>query len=275
MPNTEPMGTATVIVTILDVNDNSPQFSAPFISIIVEENITIAGEISTVSATDNDSGNNSILYYTIVNNTGLPFTISDDGILTTIALLDRETIETYNFMVLAVDGGEPTMTGSTSVTITLSDVNDNAPVFISHTISVSYEENLNIGSIVAVTMATDIDDGLNSRITYSITSGNDEMRFSINSQTGKILLERILDFETTEMFSLQITAQDGGTPSLSATANLLVNVSDVIENMHSPMFSESQFTVEFPEDTENNSVIFNATAIDDDSGINAIFLTAL
>ena len=262
--NTEPVGTATVIVTIVDVNDNRPQFNMSSITATVEENIPV---VLNVSATDIDSGNNSAIYYSIANTTALPFTIDMEGVLTTEELLDRESVQVHNFMVLAIDRGEPPMTGSTSVTITVSDVNDNVPVFMNNRIAVSYAENLNVGSIVAVSMATDRDDGVNSRITYSITSGNEEMRFSIDAQTGEISLQASLDFETTEEFGLQVTAQDGGTPSLSATANVTINITDVNDN--SPVFTQPQFTVNFSEVTEISSVIFTAIASDADSGINA------
>ena len=265
--NTEPLGTATVMVTIVDENDNRPQFNASSITANVQESILVGGVVLNISATDNDSGNNSALYYIIANSTALPFTISMEGVLTTEEQLDRESIQEYNFMVLAIDGGEPPMTGSTSVTIIVSDVNDNEPAFMNDRITVSYAESLSVGSMVAVPVATDRDDGVNSRIAYSITSGNEEMRFSINAQTGEISLQRSLDFETTEGYGLQVTARDGGTPSLSATANVIINITDVNDN--SPVFNQSQFTVEFSEVTEIGSVIFTATAFDADSGINA------
>ena len=265
--NTEPMGTATVIVMILDVNDNRPQFSMSSITATVEESIPVGGVVLNITATDADSNNNSVLYYSIANTTALPFTINMVGMLTTEELLDRESVQVYNFMVLAIDRGEPAMTGSTSVTITVSDVNDNKPVYMNNRIAVSLAENLNVGSIVAVLVATDHDDGVNSRITYSITSGNEEMRFSIDFQTGEISLNRSLDFETTEEFVLQVTAQDGGTPSLNATAIVIISITDINDNP--PIFNQSQFTVEFSEVTEINSLIFTATAFDADSGINA------
>ena len=266
--NTEPLGTATVTITIVDVNDNRPQFNMSSITAIVEESIPVGDVVLNVTAIDIDSGNNSVLYHTIVNTTALPFTISMEGVLTTEELLDRENVQIYNFMVLAIDRGEPAMTGSTSVTITLSDINDNEPVFMNNSIVVSYAESLDVGSIIAVPIATDRDIGVNSRITYSIISGNEEIRFSINSETGEISLQRTLDFETTEKFELRVVAQDGGTPSLNATANVTINIIDINDN--SPIFSSLQnFTTEVSEVTEIGSVIFTAIAFDADSGINA------
>ena len=154
--NTEPMGTATVIVTILDVNDNRPQFSMSSITATVEESIPVGGVVLNITATDADSNNNSVLYYSIANTTALPFTINMVGMLTTEELLDRESVQVYNFMVLAIDRGEPAMTGSTSVTITVSDVNDNEPVYMNNKTAVSLAENLNVGSIVTVLVAATI-----------------------------------------------------------------------------------------------------------------------
>ena len=265
--NTEPMGTATVVVTIIDVNDNRPQFSMSSISATVEESIPVGGLVLNIAATDADTGNNSALYYNIANTTALPFTINMEGTLTTEELLDRESVQVYNFMVLAIDRGVPAMTGSTSVTITVLDINDNEPVFMNDRIAVSYAEDLNVGSIIAVLVATDRDDGANSSITYSITNGNEGMNFSIDAQTGQISLQSSLDFETAEEFVLEVTAQDGGTPSLTATANVIINITDINDN--SPIFTQPQFTVEFSEVTEINSLIFTAIAFDADSGINA------
>ncbi|XP_065908820.1 protocadherin Fat 4-like [Dysidea avara] len=267
VPNNEPMGTSTVSVFITDVNDNAPQFNSSVISTTIDEDISIGQTVLELSVIDNDSGNNSMIDYIIVNNTMLPFVITNNGVLITDELLDREAVAAYTFTVLAVDRGDPPMTGSASITITLSDVNDNEPVFTDDMTELEYAEDLSVDTIITAVVATDNDIGLNSQLSYSFVSGNEEMRFSIDMQNGEIVLNNSLDFETTQVYRLQIVARDSGVPALSATANVIINITDI--NDSSPVFNQSQYNVTVLEVTTANSVIFTASATDADVGTNA------
>ena len=271
IPNNEPLGTSTVEVFITDVNDNAPQFNSSVITTTINEDISVGQIVLEFSAIDSDLGNNSILTYAVINDTMLPFIITDDGVLITDDLLDRETVAAYTFTVMAVDRGDPPMTGSASVTITLSDVNDNEPVFMDDIIELEYAEDLSVDSIIAAVVAMDNDIGLNSQLTYSIISGNEEMRFYIDVLNGEIALNNSLDFETTQVYSLQIVAQDSGVPALSATATVMINITDINDN--SPVFNEPQYNVTFLEITTINSIIFTANAIDADASTTNAYIS--
>jgi len=267
IPNNEPLGTSMVVVFIADINDNVPQFNGSVITTTIDEDISVRETVLDLSANDNDSGNNSILVYTISNSTMLPFVITDDGVLITDELLDRETVAAYSFTVMAIDRGDPPLTGSTSVTIILSDVNDNEPEFMDDRIELEYAEDLSVDSIITVVVAMDNDIGLNSQLKYCIISGNEEMRFYINMLNGEIALNNSLDFETTQSYSLQIVARDSGIPALSATTTVMINVTDINDN--SPVFNQSQYNLTILETATINSAIFTANANDADTDTNA------
>ena len=117
-------------VSLLDANDHTPVIS-PVAPLTLPENTLANSIIAVVTATDEDEGSNADLSFFIVSgNSGGVFSIRADGTLRTIAALDYESRVQYNLIVEAHDGGTPTLIASTTVIITITDINDNAPSFI-------------------------------------------------------------------------------------------------------------------------------------------------
>ena len=174
----------TVTIIILDVNDNSPVPEKLTYNIYVNENIPYVppSKIETIKATDKDEGINSKLtYHILYGNEDNKFNlVTDNGELTVIAQLDRETKDFYKLTAEARDQGMPS---SKSVPITINiyvkDLNDNTPTFPNAIINLVYPENQALGDLHQL-VATDLDIGLNKRVEYFIISGNDESKFGLD-----------------------------------------------------------------------------------------------
>lgn len=258
--------TGLVIVQVIDINDNAPMFvSTPFQATILE-NVPIGYSVIHIQAIDSDSGENARLDYCLTDTSpGFPFTINNStGWITASAALDRETTEYYTFGVEARDNGIPVMSSSASISITVLDVNDNAPTFTEKIYSLKINEDAVVGSSVLTVTAVDRD--INSVVTYQISSGNTRNRFAITSQSGGglITLALPLDYKQERQYVLTITASDG---TLYDTAQVFINVTDA--NTHRPVFQSANYQVLFSEDRPIGSTVVVISATDEDTGENA------
>ncbi|KAL3853664.1 hypothetical protein ACJMK2_017188 [Sinanodonta woodiana] len=252
-----------VSVVINDINDNKPIFQKEDFSVIINESVAVGSVIATVNATDADSSannNNKILYYV----TSLFFSVdSNNGVIQTAYFLDRDTIPSHIFIVLAVDQGSPHLTGTATVTVILSDINDNNPV-ISGTYDISVPENTMVITAVLTITVTDIDAGENSMLSYSITAGNDNS-FQIDATSGVISVQKSLDYETTDKYLLTVTVLDNGVPQRSDTVTVNITVLD--SNDNSPVFSPASYCINLLESTAIGTTIIQVTATDIDVGL--------
>jgi len=131
---------ATLLINVEDVNDNSPYFSENSYSAVVPENISIGYVVIRVAAEDKDSGSNGKLTYSLVqggNDTDTllkeTFSVnSTNGAITSLKKIKLNTSqEEFIFQVNVSDNGIPKKSVSANVTITVIDINDNPPIFIS------------------------------------------------------------------------------------------------------------------------------------------------
>nr|DBA31283.1 TPA: hypothetical protein GDO54_007159 [Pyxicephalus adspersus] len=258
--------TGMVSVQVVDVNDNAPIFvSTPFQATVLE-NVPIGYSVVHIQANDADSGENARIQYSLTDiPPNFPFVINNNtGWITVSSELDRETVEFYTFGVEARDNGDPVMTSSASVTITLLDVNDNNPTFTEKVYQLRLNEDAAVGSSVLTMTAVDRD--VNSVVTYQITSGNTRNRFAISSQSGGglITLALPLDYKQERQYVLTVTASDG---TRSDTVLVFINVTDA--NTHRPVFQSSHYTVSVSEDKPVGTSIVTISATDEDTGENA------
>ena len=156
--------------------------------------------------------------------------------------LDRETVSQYNLVVVAQDAANKCHKSRTLVVVNVEDENDNSPRFTENLYKADIKENAQSGTVVKTVRATDKDSGLNAQITYSITSGNPGNLFRINSG-GQVILQGLLDYETTRSYRLHIRAQDGGNPSKSGFTYLQITVIDVNESPSISCVGSCSFTV--------------------------------
>ena len=282
---------ATIYVNILDKNDNPPIFDQLSYDAVIEEHSAPHTSVTTVSATDADSGTNAEIQYVIrliypqIYNSS--FTINAiTGLITVSAgdILDRESYPSVVLQVAAFNPHYPNeiLENSTvNVSITLSDINDNTPRFLNTPVSFSISEdftpvtenntNTSINEFhrfVGMVSARDADAGQNSVITYGLTNSL-SVPFVLNSSSGNIFTNSTLDRERINSYVLQISAADGGVPSLTSSIEVIIYVTDINDNI--PFISERLINLSISEATSIGTSIYNISTIDYDIGVNADF----
>ena len=263
-------GTASVLISVLDENDNMPVFSEAQYLASIDENLPAFSFVLTVFANDTDSGNNSLISYsiTLINSATSPFEIDENGVLYTLVPLDYEIQSSYELVVTASDEGVPTLSSSVSVTVSVFDLNDNVPTFVMDSIAVNLTESIQIGSIVATFEATDADSGSNADIEYRFEMQNDNVPFSISATSGVVSVTQMLDYETSIDYEIRVIAFDLGIPSLTSTATLSIQVIDVNDN--APVFSLNEYAVSVSELHVIGTSVLQVQATDIDSGVNSL-----
>lgn len=248
-------------ITVLDINDNAPAFEEdPFVSEILE-NLS-PRKILTVSATDKDSGPNGQLDYEIVNgNQESSFTINHaTGEIRSIRPLDREKISHYELTVKSSDKGSPSQSTSVKVIISILDENDNAPRF-SQIFSAYVSENSPLGYTVTRVTTSDEDIGINAISRYSIVDTS--LPFTINPNTGDIVISRPLNREDTDRYRIRVSAHDSG---WTVSTDVTIFVTDINDN--TPRFSRPSYYLDCPELPELGSRVTQVSATDPDEGSN-------
>ena len=273
---TVPLSTeGAFIITILDVNDNAPQFLPDSnYSGMIQENLPAMMFILSVTAVDIDSGSNAeIMFSFALPSTSDSFSInSTSGEIFSARSFDREEADSHTFTVLATNPGLPSLSSSALVTISVTDQNDVAPEFNQTTYSGAVRENAQFGTVVLQVSATDRDVGSNANITYSIVPNEQLLPlfannplFSIDSVTGEIFVSEVIDYELQPVINFTVEAQDQGNPMLTGSAMVSVTVID--ENDNRPVFNQTLYMASVPENKADYLVI-TVEANDADSNEN-------
>lgn len=252
---------ANVIVNVQDINDNPPEFANKYYFATVPEIDAVSTEVVRVLATSKDTGVNADVYYSIIGgNEHKKFAINNiTGSITIAEMLDYEKAKDYFLTIQAIDGGIPPLSNIATVNITVTDCNDNAPVFSQSSYGARIREDAHIGDkILQVSLqeahlsfchktscfekvvATDVDSNENGHVTYSIIKGDNNNQFAVEPETGYISVADYLDRETTSSYVLEILAKDNGIPVLSRQT--LVNIEITDANDNPPLFSQGNYT---------------------------------
>uniref|UniRef100_A0A8C8AII7 FAT atypical cadherin 2 n=1 Tax=Otus sunia TaxID=257818 RepID=A0A8C8AII7_9STRI len=216
----------TVVIDITDCNNHAPSFTQSSYRGAFDENVPPGTSILTVRATDEDEGDNGFVTYTIANQKSVPFVIDPySGIISTAKSMDYELMQRwYHLRVWASDWGSPFRHETeVYVSLTLSNVNDNAPVFEKASCSGTIPRDFPVGNPVATVSAIDSDEL--QHIKYEIKSGNELRHFELNPISGVISLRislRDLPSEQPLFYSLKITATDGENYALPTSVNITV-----------------------------------------------------
>uniref|UniRef100_A0A8C5NAP7 Cadherin domain-containing protein n=1 Tax=Gouania willdenowi TaxID=441366 RepID=A0A8C5NAP7_GOUWI len=259
----------TVTVQITDINDNAPTFEKNEINFKISESANVGAKFELERADDQDIGKNGVQHYELkpTDNFALKLHNRADG-NTNVEMvlqkpLDREKQEQISLVLTAVDGGEPQMSGTMMIAITVLDANDNAPVFTQQTYKATVTENSPKGTIVATVTASDADHGSNSKITYYIINNvkNAKNMFAINKENGQISVIGNIDFEKSIQFQLNLRAIDEG--GLTDSCNLLIEVQDVNDNK--PEINIMSKSTVISEDAKINTVVTVINVEDQDS----------
>lgn len=258
----------TVSISVLDRNDNSPQFSQALYSVTTPENIPVDTVIFNLLATDPDLGENGRVYLTLDSSVSSTFALdSQTGNLSTIAEIDYEIQAKYQFTVTASDGANPPASSQTVVFINVVNIDDECPIFSSpaFTQELSYDPDRQLAPTVgmAVFTVTASDPDKLSNVTYSIASGNDAGVLALNSSTGVVSIAK-LPGDPSGQYSMEVYASDAGCVNQSSVR---VQVGIGGTNEHRPSFT-GPCTASIPENPALGTVVVTLSATDDDSGTN-------
>ncbi|XP_067441162.1 protocadherin-23 [Thunnus thynnus] len=267
--STRPLsGTATVLCSVLDDNDNPPEFMQSSFQISLPENLS-PGVIHTAQASDPDHGENGTIHYSILGEDYRGrFTInSHTGAVSTTQVLDREESQNYTLTIQARDYGPTPLSSSTQLQLVLLDQNDNIPSFTRKSYHASITEGLPAGAEVLRVIALDPDEGSNGDITYSLTEDSSQGAFSVDASTGVIRTTRSLDRESRAQYTLRAVATDGCTQGpLSSVASVTIQVEDVNDNV--PVCVQNPISAWVTMRTLPNQIVTTVTATDSDQGDN-------
>uniref|UniRef100_A0A8C9XHT0 Protocadherin 2 alpha a 15 n=1 Tax=Sander lucioperca TaxID=283035 RepID=A0A8C9XHT0_SANLU len=231
----------SVIIKIVDVNDNAPEIEVTSFSSSIPEDSRPGTTVALISVNDLDSGLNGKVICSIGED--VPFALSPSlqenmYSLVTKSPLDREIQSHYIITVVAKDAGHPSLSSEKTISVVVSDVNDNSPEFSLSPYTFYVTEANEPGTSVFSVKAFDRDENDNALVSYHILrDGSKENKvtsfLNINSETGDILALKSFDFETLKTFQFQVVATDSGTPSLSS--NVTVNVFILDQNDNAPV----------------------------------------
>ncbi|NXG51462.1 CADN protein, partial [Psilopogon haemacephalus] len=277
-------GFADVIIEVGDVNDNTPLFlcvlDGCFMGHIPEDSPadTPVMDMTAVDLDDPKAGRNAVLTYSIIQNVQNEINLNlfsidsvSGTICTVLGALDREKEDKYLVVVEARDGGG--LTGTGTATILVTDVNDHAPVFLQRIYTAFVSEDASINTEVAVVSAVDRDEGENAMVTFSILDGDNDHKFSIETDEvnncGFIRLRKQVDFEKPHerVFNLTVKAED---MDFFSIAHCVIYVED--SNDHAPIFYPQYYEVAaLGEDAPAGTKVVQVSAVDLDSGLNGRF----
>ncbi|XP_076020983.1 protocadherin alpha-13-like [Genypterus blacodes] len=277
-----------VVIQMKDVNDNRPEMDVTSLSNEVSEDAHPGSVISLISVTDRDSGVNGKVVCKISNNVPFDLTASIEEnmySLVTKGRLDRETVSHYDITITATDRGEPPLSTVKTLSVDVSDVNDNRPKFGQSPVELYLTENNVPGASIFSVSALDKDLNDNAVITYHIVRGDGQRGdvtsfLNINSESGHISALKNFDFETLKKFQFHVVATDSGSPPLSS--NVTVNVFILDQNDNPPVIlyplssnGSAEGVEEIPRNVNAGHLVTKVRAYDADIGYNGWLLFSL
>ncbi|XP_056592721.1 protocadherin Fat 1a isoform X2 [Triplophysa dalaica] len=258
---------AEVFVDIIleDINDNPPVFLTKSYNASLSEALVIGTSVLQVSATDDDNGNNKILFYQFVEDKDKSsdyFSIDrDTGTIWTARMLDHEEKSSHKLTVRAVDGGVPALSSEVTVLIDVTDLNDNAPAFSQNLYEATVSEVAPRGHFVTQVQASDADSSDSGRLEFSIISGNEEQNFAVDPKSGVIVISNHRKPHMESLYNLNVSVSDGVFRS-----SAIVKVNVMSANFHNPTFNQVDYVVELLENSPVGTMVVEAQATDEDLG---------
>uniref|UniRef100_H3CE30 Protocadherin gamma subfamily B, 4 n=1 Tax=Tetraodon nigroviridis TaxID=99883 RepID=H3CE30_TETNG len=263
-----PMELFRITVEITDINDNSPVFKYEEKLFEISESAVPGSKFVLDRAVDADIGVNGLKNYSLKPSDHFQLRMqhhTDGNNKVEMVLhkqLDREKEEEMSLLLTAVDGGEPQMSGTVKIFVTVLDVNDNAPVFVQPVYKAAIAENSQKGTTLTRVSATDADKGRNGEVSYSVSSTMDSVSdiFTVDEK-GDVILLGAIDFEKAKYYQIDIEARDSG--GLSDSTKVMIDVIDVNDN--SPLIKVVTKSESISENSAPNTVVAMLNVKDPDS----------
>uniref|UniRef100_A0A2K6ENV0 Cadherin domain-containing protein n=1 Tax=Propithecus coquereli TaxID=379532 RepID=A0A2K6ENV0_PROCO len=234
-------GTVQLLITVLDANDNAPVFDRTLYKVKLPENVTNGTLVIKLNASDLDEGLNGDIIYSFSSDTSpnvkSKFHIDPvTGQIMVKGYIDFEESKSYEIIVEGIDKGQLPLSGHCRVIVEVEDNNDNVPDLEFKSLSLPIREDAPVGTVIALISVSDRDSGANGQVTCTLTSHVPFKLVSTFKNYYSLVLDSALDRESVSAYELVVTARDGGSPSLWATASVSVEVADVNDN--APAFAQ-------------------------------------
>ncbi|XP_023254904.1 protocadherin beta-16-like, partial [Seriola lalandi dorsalis] len=268
----DPIEFYTVTVEINDINDNAPSFKKDEMKFRISESAVIGAKFVLERAMDLDVGVNGLQSYSLkpTENFHLKLQNQQDGSkkveMVLQKQLDRETQEQLSLTLTATDGGDPQLSGTMRVEISVLDANDNAPVFTQEVYKITIMETASKGTILSTVSAVDADEGSNGKVSYSITNTLDDVpvMFKIDEVSGVVTLTGNMDYEKAPHYEIYVQASDDG--GLTDSCKIIVEVTDTNDNH--PSINIMSKTNSISENSKAGTVVTIFNVQDPDFGEN-------
>nr|XP_057919348.1 protocadherin beta-16-like [Doryrhamphus excisus] len=235
-----PLSSSKMIhLSVADINDNPPVFEEQSYSAYVSENNKAGSTLCSVSAQDPDWRQNGTVIYSLlaaeVNGAPVSSYVSvngDTGVIHAVRSLDYEHLRSFKVHVMARDNGSPPLSSNVSVSVFISDVNDNSPQILypspegNSFMTELVPKAAHGGSVVSKVIAVDADSGQNAWLSYHIVKSTDPGLFTIGLHSGEIRTQRDISESDSMKQNLIVAVKDNGQPPLSATCSMYLLISD-------------------------------------------------
>ncbi|XP_030621256.1 protocadherin alpha-C2-like [Chanos chanos] len=260
-------GTASIIVRVLDTNDNAPRFDKENYTISVSENSPIGSLVVKLNATDLDDGANADVKYSFSlytsEKTQATFSLDPDrGEIRVKEVINYEDFRIYDMEVIATDKGSNSLSGQCKLTVVITDMNDNHPEISIKSFQSTVKEDVAVNTVIAVVSVSDKDSGENGQVDISIS---DQLPFALKESTDsyyELIVAKPLDREKVPEYDITITVADRGIPPLSDNETLTLQLLDINDNM--PQFPQAFYTIPVMENNAPGALLSSLTAFDPD-----------
>ncbi|XP_047209002.1 protocadherin beta-13 [Girardinichthys multiradiatus] len=260
-------GTASVIVRVLDTNDNAPIFDEPSVTVKIFENDPIGSLVIRVKAADLDEGSNSDITYSYSlytsERTQQTFNLNPTtGEITVRGMLNYEDFRIYDMEVIATDKGANILSGQCTIKILVEDMNDNHPEISIKSFQSPVSEDIALNTVIAVVSVSDKDSGDNGVVDLHIP---DNMPFKLRESSDnyyELVVSEPLDREKVPEYEITFTVTDRGSPPLSDNETMTLELLDVNDNV--PQFPQLFNTIRVMENNAPGALLSSLTAFDPD-----------
>lgn len=262
-------GTASIVINVLDINDNAPVFAQPVFVVNVSENSAAGTVVMTLNATDLDEGTNAKLVYSYTlytsEKTQEIFTLDPiTGEIRVKGVIDYEESPSFEMYVQAQDRGPSPLSGHCKVMVFVTDLNDNYPEVTIKSMKSMLTEDVPVGTLIAVVTVRDRDSGGNGEVALALYQ-QQSLPFLLNKSSEdyfELIVSKPLDRELIGRYEITLMVTDKGSPPLAENETIALQILDINDN--APAFSQSVYTIHVVENNQPGALLTSLSAYDPD-----------